>query len=375
MGFTEKQKLLLFSAWNRGYLSDPENYEILSQVSGLSRKQISNWARIQITKLGDRPLPQKSESHMSSILDDLPAEMRTLENYSAFRILESASTKRRKLNPKRTKIGTFTAQQNKVLFLAWEKGFLCDNQHYGALSAFTGLTRKQISNWARTRINRGPKEHLPRKNLAPISIIFKDSPDSTYKDEIKKLTHVKETKQPEYNARQIKQETVSSLRPQFLPRPSTQLNHKESTVPSQHLPFGSLYSGEVTPQAWRNSSPRSATIKFSTNNMVPNLSNHLNAFQSLPPTRYRSSQPWLPGTTSARKPAMNLVSKCVIQNALKEINQVDDKQIEVLAILTNSSHSDVVYYLLGSSWRAHPVDQGILYKRNETKKQSSSFVA
>jgi len=40
----------------------------------------------------------------------------------------------------------FTENQRKVLSLSWERGYLCDNEHYGSISEVTGLTRKQISN-------------------------------------------------------------------------------------------------------------------------------------------------------------------------------------------------------------------------------------
>jgi hypothetical protein len=67
MKHTQKQRELLYKAWNSGYLSDPTNYGFISEVTGLSRKQVSNWARYQIKRLGDKPRPEKSSTPITSI--------------------------------------------------------------------------------------------------------------------------------------------------------------------------------------------------------------------------------------------------------------------------------------------------------------------
>jgi hypothetical protein len=72
MRHTERQRELLYKAWNFGYLSDPTNYGVISEVTGLSRKQVSNWARYQIKKLGDKPRPEKSSTPIASVFKDLP---------------------------------------------------------------------------------------------------------------------------------------------------------------------------------------------------------------------------------------------------------------------------------------------------------------
>jgi hypothetical protein len=72
MRHTKRQRELLYKAWNFGYLSDPTNYGVISEVTGLSRKQVSNWARYQIKKLGDKPRPEKSSTPITSIFKDLP---------------------------------------------------------------------------------------------------------------------------------------------------------------------------------------------------------------------------------------------------------------------------------------------------------------
>lgn len=65
----------------------------------------------------------------------------------------------------------FTPQQRMVLYCAYGKGYLCDNQHYGPLSEITGLSRKQISNWARKKIKKCARNELPSKNFAPLDVI------------------------------------------------------------------------------------------------------------------------------------------------------------------------------------------------------------
>jgi len=79
-----------------------------------------------------------------------------------------APEKRRRTNVKNS---GFTAQQRKVLYYAFENGYLSNNTHYGPLSEITGLTRKQISNWARKKIKKSAKVEQPKESPLPLDII------------------------------------------------------------------------------------------------------------------------------------------------------------------------------------------------------------
>jgi len=83
MRYTKKQRELLYKAWNRGYLSDSKSYGAISDVTGLSRKQISNWARYQIKKLGNKPRPKRSNAPLTSIFKNLPRKVEE-QNSCAF---------------------------------------------------------------------------------------------------------------------------------------------------------------------------------------------------------------------------------------------------------------------------------------------------
>ena len=64
---------------------------------------------------------------------------------------EEAIDEWRKMGIRTRKNRHFTLKQRKTLLLSWERGFLYDHKNYELLSKITGLTRKQISNWARRK--------------------------------------------------------------------------------------------------------------------------------------------------------------------------------------------------------------------------------
>jgi len=70
--FSDEQRAILKAAWDKGFLCDPTNYGSLSRVTGLNRKQISNWARAQIRNAGNNPLPVKTDAPLGSIFKSLP---------------------------------------------------------------------------------------------------------------------------------------------------------------------------------------------------------------------------------------------------------------------------------------------------------------
>jgi len=144
MGFTDEQRRMLLRAWDCGLLNDNMLYGELSQITGLSRKQISYFARSQIKRLGNRRLPRKTNRPFSSIFSELPKKLTT--SYA-----------------KRGK--RFTLQQRKVLTIARERGVL-NHTSYELLSDITGLSKKQISNWSRIRIKKWGRKDVPHNHSA-----------------------------------------------------------------------------------------------------------------------------------------------------------------------------------------------------------------
>jgi len=116
MGYDKAQLDTLEIAWKRGYLSNTEHYVLLSRITGLNRKQISNWARARIKKLGNAPLPSK-------------------DNIPDITIGKSRDSKR-------------------FLEIAWNTGLLPGTENYTLIHDFTGLSRKQISNWSRSMVRK-----------------------------------------------------------------------------------------------------------------------------------------------------------------------------------------------------------------------------
>lgn len=121
MVFTTEQRETLDIAWERGYLSTKEHYGLLARITGLTRKQISNFARAQIRKAGSAPLPS---------VEKKPNE-----------------------SP-----GKFTDSVRKFLAIAWTWGLLPGKENYSLIQDFTNLSRKQISNWSRARLRSAEKQ-------------------------------------------------------------------------------------------------------------------------------------------------------------------------------------------------------------------------
>jgi len=118
MGYDRTQLDTLEIAWKRGYLSNTEHYTLLSKITGLNRKQISNWARGKIRKLGSAPLPSKTSTSNSN-----------------------------------TSVGK-SRDGKRFLEIAWNTGLLPGTENYTLIQDFTGLSRKQISNWSRARVRK-----------------------------------------------------------------------------------------------------------------------------------------------------------------------------------------------------------------------------
>jgi len=380
MGFSEKQLLVLATAWKQGHLSDNKNYGTISEVTGLSRKQVSNWARNQIHKNGSKPLsrkqvsnwarnqihkngskplPKKNSNDLLSIHNALPERMRTDKDYLTFlapKLASVLSAKREKIEPTGANARLFTAQQRKVLITAWERGFLCDHKNYVNLSEITGLTRKQISNWARAKINKN-QGNLPPKNSAPLSTIFTElslSLEERDPHQDEKVEHVEVASEWQKHQR-VKKETelMPLLTPLELPllpaRPiplaMSSIEPKESDHivhppgVDQKLTLSNLPSREygasdsVAPHF--SYDPHRLNVKgFPSGNMVPNTALFL-----------RDIQNW------------------ILQRALKGVNEVDDKRVEALSLVVCIADFEIIFYLLNHGWYPRPANKGMRYVR------------
>jgi len=378
MGFTEKQRLILSTAWKQGHLSDNKNYGTISEVTGLTRKQISNWARTKINKLGNKPRPKNDNTPLSSIFFELPIEMRTSWDYStllAAEVVPKISLIRRNLDTTRTK-ARFSSQQRKVLLTAWNKGFLRDHKNYGALSEIAGLSRKQISNWATAKIKRSSVEDLPQKNLAPLSTIFKELIEGMQDGCMSNPP----TSVMNRSLQNIKQESqlLKGMSPpgELLPSSISSHQHSLHSVAAS-LPSYSCLTPDLT-QPIVSDCVQNHTLMCSSS-MKSELSSDISF---IPPsaccqeftvpdeTNQRSSKLSKSSSTSLISP----VNEWIIQNTLKNIDEVDDEKLEVLAILSDTSYNDISQYLLQHGWNPIPAATGIRYVRTFCKEVlSQSF--
>jgi len=160
MVFIPEQRAVLIAAWERGFLCDTQNYRPLSRITGLTRKQISNWRRNQIIKRGERPLPKRSTTPLCSSIHELAAALKVKDpSFLSEGHVKSTSQK--------------SEDPYILLSVAWKKGYLLDCEHYGALSKITGLNRKQISGFARKRLRSNKWKPLPIKGPIPCSPSFR----------------------------------------------------------------------------------------------------------------------------------------------------------------------------------------------------------
>lgn len=134
MGFEHLQKQLLEVAWEKGYLNTTDHYDLLSKFTKLSRKQISDYRRKRSIKHGGFPAPKPKEQHKPKKFDDM--------------------------------CRTF-------LKSAWNLGYLPGRKHYGMLADFSGLSRKQISDWSRKySIKLGLKSRSQTNNKRRMKPLF-----------------------------------------------------------------------------------------------------------------------------------------------------------------------------------------------------------
>lgn len=137
MSFELLQKQLLDIAWEKGYLNTVDHYDMLTDFTKLSRKNISDYRRKKCLNCGGFPAPKPKEPHVPKKFDDMC---------------------------------------RKYLKLAWELGYLPGKKHYGLLADFSGLSRKQISDWSRKYSIKlglkGRKASRNKRRLAPMNKMY-----------------------------------------------------------------------------------------------------------------------------------------------------------------------------------------------------------
>lgn len=354
MGFSEKQRLVLSTAWKLGHLSTSKHYATIAEVTGLSRKQISNWARNQINRLGSKSMPWKSSDQLISIYNLLPENMRTDKDYFALlapQLASELSAKREENDVVRTR-SRFTAQQRKVLRTAWDRGFLLDHKNYANLSEITGLSRKQISNWARTKINKCGAGCLPQKNTAPISTIFTElylSLDEVgysvqhHNPKYLKVEPVQYKQKHEYTPREIwsTSQVASQELPLFPTRNPIKFEKSEQVVP----PFPPTVVPKAPPLVNGNSAGY----------CVPSLSYNpeLYTIAGVPQCNMAPDTPI----------SINQIKDWILQHALTGVNEVDDSRVEALSFMVCIAHDEIICYLLRHGWYPTPANKGMKYVR------------
>jgi len=324
--------------------------------------------------------------------------MRTDKNYSTFLAADADhSGKRRRHNPKRSK-ARFLPEQRKTLFLAWERGFLRDHKNYRLLSEITGLTRKQISNWARTQINKSKEGDLPQKNIAPLKSIFKElsacmatesetTPPFHFKNKAQnylppnlnfqprgyKLQRMKfeaQHQKPLYLNRKpeyFKEEVLTSFDSPTPPHPQQYVfpysasrsisKIAEGNVPRISLKLFPPDSGDLAPSLKFSPDVK----KMSTSTVVPRPGFRESLLTSFATTVSESDH----NLRTASANNMSTINRWVLQNALKGINKVDDQKVEILSILANTNYHDIIFYLMQNGWQPIAAKTGIHYVRTK----------
>jgi len=363
MVFTESQRSLL-TELVKGYLSNSHTYGQFSEFTGPSRNQISSNARAQINNLEDKPLPQKSAVPSNSNLEDLSVKKRVKrqrppEVISAIidpgipALLPVMKKKARKM---------FTKTQRNVLKIFWERGFLCDNKHYGSISEITGLTRKQISGWASRSKKKCGDDYLPRKNPAPIATIFKDLSECIRSWSMSaNPNHIPQAFQvPSSTAGAIERDIgVSSWNscPQRYQQNLSLLNKFSNSrfLPPWFIPMNGPRTDNQKPS--NNSQSRCYfAVKYNPQNVAPEtpisfepqkicIRNRNNAVELL------GSKTYVP------------INQFKLSEALQGVNALSDANADFLARVTGMEQDKVRWWLLSHGWIPAPAKHGIQYKR------------
>jgi len=356
MVFSEEQRLLLFTGWKHGYLSDNENYGKFSEMTGLSRKQISNWARAQIKKMGDEPIPQQSDTPLGFIIEDLYRKKRVKRKRVPEDISASSNpgiAPSHTAKEKRPRI-RYSEYQRTVLQISWERGFLCDNKHYGTISEISGLNRKQISNWARARMNKCGNDCLPPNNPAPIKTIFKELLNWIHSHPESNITHNIQLGPQHSNCNdgQIKRDagmwlSAASAQPYWQ---SSVINTNgfanSKCLPPPCMPFSSCRANERT-----------------LNNGGQSRCRFPNNFTPQPPKSFETCSRNSIFEWFGRKKTDLPINRFFLKLAVQGSNVLCDRKVDVLAKLLGIKEDEIRFWLVGNGWRARASVQGLQYER------------
>jgi len=236
-----------------------------------------------------------------------------------------------------------------VLLVAMEKGFLFDRSNYGSLAEITGLTRKQISNWARRKIKRGGCEHN-LQNYAPVRTISKE------------LLSIMEEKLTNVTTQQLKKELqtttfVEPSKPGYSPENSVSSDFNvlmnEKIRVTGMFPLESSYSGaqfsseSFLPPELNVGAAQKLPRKSRRSYCSQRPHNSSFVFKSMPENATGSARPWSVPPTFVNK-------YWVIEQAFNGINEVDHQEVEILSVLTSTNYNVIISHLLNSGWKLNP---------------------
>jgi len=246
-----------------------------------------------------------------------------------------------------------TKKQRDLLYKAWNLGYLCDSKSYGAISEVTGLSRKQVSNWARYQIKKLGNNPLPKRNKTPFCSTFKDLPKVKEQNSCSSIqsipplgtmcnfpSNIPSQKKP------MKQETaafLSAVAQSMSSLPGFPL--KEPIIPTRPIAF------EETVRNWL---PMEPPLTAHPNFGYTQPSGHSHLVANFADPRL------LPSTIPNR---LSPINQWVLLNAIKNLQELDDAGVEELERLTSTRSIDISCYLLSHGWKAKPNVRGIRYIR------------
>jgi len=246
-----------------------------------------------------------------------------------------------------------TKKQRELLYKAWNCGYLNDSKNYGAISEVTGLSRKQVSNWARYQIKKLGNNALPKRSKTPLRSTFKDLPKVKEQNSYSSIQSIpplgKRSNFPlniPSQQKPMKQETaafLSAVAQSMSSLPGFPL--KEPAIPTKPIAF------EETVRTWLPMEPPlTAHPKFGYTQ--PSRLSH--------PVANHEDHQLMPSSFPNR---LSPINQWVLLNAIKNLQELDDAGVEDLERLTSSRSIDISCYLLSHGWKAKPNVRGIRYIR------------
>jgi len=246
-----------------------------------------------------------------------------------------------------------TKKQRELLYKAWNRGYLSDSKNYGAISELTGLSRKQVSNWARYQIKKLGNNLGPKRSKTPHRSTFKDLPKVKEQNSYSSIQSIPPPGQMSNfplnilsQQKPVKQETAAFLSAVAQGMSSLPgFPAQEPTNPMRPIPF------EETVRSWLPMEPQLAAHS-NFGYTQPSRCSHLVANHGDPRL--------LPSTIPNR---LSPINQWALLNAIKNLQELDDAGVEELERLTSTRSIDISCYLLSHGWKAKPNVRGILYIR------------